>query len=271
MSNKKKDTRKNQLILNSKRIQHKKGLLILSGKTASSHHKIELQEINLIKNSTPLDHSSSQEEFREQDQIYDTIVIKILSGIGQVLFLSLLTLLAPVCIILDLLIFEDGVSERSLTELTQASLLFLSISLFAYGSRKHNDSKGFFVLAAGFFGSMFVREMDWAFDHVRHGFWVWPAILLSISCIAYVMNHHKNTVLKPMLYFLESKLSSYIVFGLIVVLVFSRIFGSGTLIWNHFTCPPVFKGALQEGLELFGYVFIAYGAFNFVLKKRSTG
>ena len=56
----------------------------------------------------------------------------------------------------------------------------------------------------------------------------------------------------------------YLLVGLVIVLVFSRVFGSGNLLWDYVMAGAYthgFKTTLQEGLELFGYVFIAVGAW----------
>jgi hypothetical protein len=63
--------------------------------------------------------------------------------------------------------------------------------------------------------------------------------------------------------FVDTKPYFYTMVGLIFVLVFSRVFGSRTLLWGPAMGPEysgTFRNILQEGLELLGYVFIAYGS-----------
>jgi hypothetical protein len=70
--------------------------------------------------------------------------------------------------------------------------------------------------------------------------------------------------------FIGSRPYFYIQFGLVTLLIFSRTFGSSRLLWNTILDPKAafeLKSALQEGLELFGYVFITHGAFAFVAQS----
>ena len=60
----------------------------------------------------------------------------------------------------------------------------------------------------------------------------------------------------------ESKHFVYISLGLILILIFSRTFGSGHL-WEHVMGDDytmVYKTVIQEGIELLGYIFVLYGS-----------
>ena len=62
-------------------------------------------------------------------------------------------------------------------------------------------------------------------------------------------------------------------FGLLVVLVFSRTFASKGFLWNHLqdkNFPSSLKSIMQEGIELMGYAFIAYGSCLFLRGILST-
>jgi hypothetical protein len=51
------------------------------------------------------------------------------------------------------------------------------------------------------------------------------------------------------------------------------VFGNGSLLWSHVMnsdYEQIFKDALQEGLELFGYVFIAYGSARFLCRGHAS-
>ncbi len=199
-----------------------------------------------------------------------TITI-IARGLCEFFFLALVSLVPALFAFIDIVFLGDGVSELSLTEITQETLLFVSALLIGHSAWRHADSRGFLMLMAGFFACMLVRELDGLLDNIWHGFWFWPAFLLAIATITYVMIYCRDTILEPMANFIDSKAFFYIMFGLIVVLVFSRVFGSGAILWKSLMGPdynPVLKSTLQEGLELFGYIFIAYGSYLFIRHKK---
>ena len=195
---------------------------------------------------------------------------RIARGFGEFFLLALLSLVAPLCVYIDIVALGHEVSPDSeiwLTENTQEILILLAALSMAYAAWRRPGERGFLVLVAGFFGCMLIRELDVVLDAVWHGFWFWPALLLAAGAIGYAATLGRGTVLEPMADFFDTRAWSYILFGLVVVLVFSRVFGSGSLLWSHVMSSDyeqVFKEALQEGLELFGYVFIAYGSARFV-------
>ena len=185
-------------------------------------------------------------------------------GIGEFILLILLSLIAPLLIYIDAIDFSHGVTEASFTEFSQELLLLFSSCLLGYGAWRYPGSRGLFVLAAGFFGTMLIRELDKMFDLLWHGFWLVPAITLSTASILYVAIYCRSSLLKGAAYFANSKSYCFIAFGLVVVLAFSRVFGSGGFFWKDILGEAFsydFKGSLQEGLELFGYVYVAYGSF----------
>lgn len=196
---------------------------------------------------------------------------KIKLAIGELLLLALLALVAPALVFTDIVIIGHGLSEISFTEIAQEMLLLLSALLIAHRAWRHAESRGFFLLMASFYGCMLIRELDGFLDHIQHGFWLWPALLLAFTTIAYVIGRCRDTVLVPMADFVDTKPYFYTIVGLIVVLVFSRVFGSGTLLWKPAmgsSYSGLFRNVLQEGLELFGYVFIAYGSVLLLWNKN---
>lgn len=184
------------------------------------------------------------------------------AAIAEFLFLSLFVLSVPLFLAIDILVIEHGVQETSLTELSQGVLLFVCALRFGIGAWSCPQSRGFLVLVTGFFSCLFIREMDAFLDKMAfHGFWVWPAALLALAAIACSMRS-RDTIVKPMADFVGTKSYFSILFGLVLLLVFSRVFGSGSLLWKPVmgeAYQPLFKTTLQEGLELLSYLFIAYG------------
>lgn len=193
--------------------------------------------------------------------------LRIAHGIGEFIWMTFLALTAFAVVYFDVVVLDHRVSEASATGILQEVLLFSTAMIFWVGAWKHSRQRGFLVLVAGFFSCALVREMDSVFDLVADGFWIWPANLIAIASVAYVITYCRKSVLQPMAEFIGSRPYFYIQFGLVTLLIFSRTFGSGRLLWNTILDTKAafeFKSALQEGLELFGYVFITHGAVAFI-------
>lgn len=184
---------------------------------------------------------------------------------GGFFFLSLLALIPPATVYLDLMILGQKTDEKSVTEITQAVFLSITVLIFWWAGLRDRKDCGAYVLIAGFFACAFIREMDAVFDYVWKGFWVIPASLTAIGCIAYVIVYQRERTIGKLIEIARLPETSFIVFGLVTLLVFSRTFGSGSLIWNDVLKSDnatLFKSALQEGLELYGYIFILYGSLK---------
>jgi len=172
-----------------------------------------------------------------------------------------LVVLAVFIVAMDSTLAEQGRSEYSMTEYAQELCIFVAAILFGLASRYDTRARGFFVLVMGLFATMLIRESDALFDNIQHGFWIYPALFVSIVTIFYARKC-KGTVKKPMLDYMDTKSFAYITLGLIIILIFSRIFGSGFL-WREIMgddYSTVYKSVMQEGIELLGYVFVLYGS-----------
>lgn len=191
---------------------------------------------------------------------------KICSAFAEFFFLSILSLLVPVIVSVDIQFFRKGYAEMPCSELSQETFLLISAMIFAVEASRWPHARGFLTLVAGFFASMLVREFDAYLDRwVYHSFWIWPCSLIVVSAMACAVRCHE-TILRPMAHFVGTKPQLLIMVGLVVVLTFSRTMGSGEILWKHVVNGSdyyVVKTALQEGLELFGYIFICYGSVVF--------
>ena len=184
-------------------------------------------------------------------------------------FLTLAVLIAavPSIVALDKEVFLSGSSEVSVTELTQEALVLLSAVMFGLGARQRPDSRGWLVLVAGFLTCMLIREADMWFDMLAKGFWVYPAVLTAGTAIAYATRHRGNLP-SSMAAFAATRASAYIATGLLIVILFSRLFGSGSF-WQQLVAGsyhPAYKTFIQEGIELLGYVLLAFGSVCFYLQ-----
>ena len=163
---------------------------------------------------------------------------------------------------IDYFFLENNLSEQSLTEIFQQLLLLASVAIFTWSAYKEQESRTFFILVAGFFGCMFLRELDYYFDMIVHGFWFYPTLLLAISVIIYSIKNNEF-LLRSISSFSQSKAYFNILIGLVIIMIFSRLFGSGTL-WKEVMNEDyhhIYKTIIQEGLELFGYMFLFIGSF----------
>ena len=168
-------------------------------------------------------------------------------------------------LMLDVMIFHNGVAENGATELMQSSILTLNVLMFAHLAYLYPQSRGCFVLVMGFFGTMLIRELDGLFDHIRHGFWKYPAWALTLGCIGYARFIVAGTVLSPLATLVRTRQFTVISYGLVMVLLFSRIFGNGHL-WHailgeHFV--RVAENVAEEGIELLGYGILFCGCVSY--------
>jgi hypothetical protein len=195
--------------------------------------------------------------------------LKVFFSIAEFMFMAGLMIAVPVIVAIDAVVIGHGTPEISITELTQEALILLSAILFGIGAWQRPKSRGCLVLVAGLFGCMFIRECDAYLDNITHGFWFYPAILLAVTTILYSISC-RGTVLSPIAIFVGKKFYTYISIGLLLVLVFSRAFGTGYL-WREVmgdNYDSMYKSIIQEGLELLGYVLISYGTVLFLFQKE---
>jgi len=194
---------------------------------------------------------------------------KILNGFLFFLILSFMSSIAPAMVYIDLNILKIGMQDLSFTEISQTFFLVLSIYFYYQVSIQIKDQRGFYLLVSGFFACMLIREQDAYFDMINHGFWVYPAILTAIFTIGYVFLRCRDSVISPMANYVGTPSYYILVISLVIILVFSRVFGSGNLIWQSVMGEaylPVYKNVIQEGLELFGYILLMLSGF--MLKRQ---
>ncbi|ARN55643.1 hypothetical protein [Sedimentisphaera salicampi] len=197
----------------------------------------------------------------------------------EFLTLAGISMIAPLCVYLDITVLDRRLSEVSATEIMQLVILFICGLACTRNAFRFANCRGMYTLIAGFFFCMLIREMDAFFDQISHGFWVWPALAAAGFSIWLSAAKYRDSLLLPFREFLKSKAFVHMAYGMVIVLFFSRVFGSGRLIWNSISGSidsSLYKGVIQEGLELLGYVFILnavlklYGyCRDFNLKSRS--
>ena len=164
-------------------------------------------------------------------------------------------------IFVDATILRNSLAEQSITQYTQSFLILLSSDIFALGAVRYPFKRGYLALVSTLFCVMFIRENDAVFDHIRHGIWVVPAIGVILAGGWYVACN-LDTLVAPFLRHLEGRYSTFVYTGFLILVVFSRLFGTGSL-WEPVMgsdYSPSYKSAIQEGVELLGYILIFYGS-----------
>jgi hypothetical protein len=175
--------------------------------------------------------------------------------------LIVLFALVPVIVYLDTNVFAETMSEESLTESLHNGLLLVAIVAFLAGLRRNPDARGYLALATTLFGCMFLREYDMIMDAIWQGFWKVPAVaVLGVGITITLRN--RGTVAVPFVQHMQSRQGTFVLVGVLLLVVFTRLFGTGAL-WEGVMgedYSPAYKAAIQEGLELMSYLLIAYGS-----------
>ncbi|KAB7896632.1 hypothetical protein GA565_11940 [Rouxiella sp. S1S-2] len=168
----------------------------------------------------------------------------------------------------DVVILKDQVKEISTTEIVQEAFLFITAVLFFIQSRRQKSLRGGFILAAGFFGCMLFRELDALFDMIHLGAWVYFASMLAIYSLCWAAFTPKTT-LNGLNALVANESFSILMFGLVTILVFSRVMGIHS-IWQAAVAGDnvrLVKNLVEEGIELFGYSLCLLAAVRMSCSK----
>ena len=182
------------------------------------------------------------------------------------LFVLAIGIVANSVLRIDFVLLNGNVGEFSVTEMLQQLLLIVSSGSFVYLARKRNEVKNAAVLISAFFAVLFIREMDFWFDKLAHGAWVFPAALVAGSAIFYAVKNGKRTI-DQLALILASPHMNLLVTGVMLLLVFSRLFGMGSF-WHNVMGDDyvrAVKNIAEEGTELLAYCLIAFASLKTVL------
>ncbi|EGO65363.1 hypothetical protein [Acetonema longum] len=167
---------------------------------------------------------------------------------------------------IDVLILKNTITETSLTELLQGSILTMIAGIFIYLSRHHPvpGTKYGMVLIAGFFSCAVIRELDFITDQL-HISWFY-FVLAIVSYMIFLAWRHPD-ILDGVVDFCKSESYYIMLCGLLTVFVFSRLMGMG-LLWQNLLNESylrVVKNAMEEGTELFGYTLCLISALKYTV------
>ncbi|HIE0651155.1 TPA: hypothetical protein ACXJNB_004314 [Serratia marcescens] len=157
-------------------------------------------------------------------------------------------------VFIDVHWLHNFVHETSLTEAAQELLLLAIAGGFFAAARRQAERRSAWMLVGGFFLCMLIREMDFAFDALWHGAWVWFALAVALVCLWHAGRHIAATV-RGLADFVTHPGYGMMCAGLLCILVFSRLFGMSAL-WQTLMLEGynrVVKNMVEEGCELLGY------------------
>ncbi|WP_275555253.1 hypothetical protein [Mixta sp. Marseille-Q2659] len=193
------------------------------------------------------------------------IALKFASFFGCALFLALMMGL----VFIDVYWMHDAVHETSFTETFQEIQLGTIALMFFLCAIRQQNLRYSLLLIGGFFTCMLIREMDFLFDEIRHGAWVWFALAVAAVCL-WRAALHPSATLSGLVHFLHHPSWNMMAAGLLTILVFSRLFGVHEL-WETLMLDGynrTVKNMAEEGTELLGYSFCLLSSVQYLWEVR---
>lgn len=191
----------------------------------------------------------------------------ILNGAAEFFLAALIAAGVIGCIYLDVTV-NQNIKENSFVEFSQEVLLMATTIIFAVQATTKRH--GGLWLVAGFFGCMLVREFDAFFDQIVHGAWKYFALVIIVFVFFKAWRLGKENTITTLSAFMKTRSFVFIFIGLLIVLVYSRLFGMGEL-WHsimtdHFN--RTVKNVVEEGSELWGYALVFWGSVKYWLESK---
>ena len=193
----------------------------------------------------------------------------ILAGFAEFFLAAIIAASVIGCIYLDVTVHRD-LSEGSFVEFGQEVLLLTTTVLF--GTLAIKTRQGGLWLVAGFFGCLFIRELDAYFDEIVHGAWKYFALAVMVLSIFKAWRLGIENTIATLAAFMKSRSFIFIFIGLLIVLAYSRLFGMGEL-WRVIMGDNyirLVKNVVEEGSELWGYALVTWGALNYLFASKKN-
>lgn len=188
-------------------------------------------------------------------------LFRILSRCGS----AVVTCLVPALLVYADVVVMNGIcAEVGIVELTQSVLVLVIAFALAIVIRRRPDLRGGTWLVFGFFLAIFIREQDAYLDHVFRGFWVCPAMIVTLVCL-FLAFRSRETLAVSLAHVRNSRHFDLLTLGLSALLVFSRIFGN-KIVWKSVVGRDDFRVAkhvAEEGVELLAYAILCWWAISY--------
>ncbi|EDP57892.1 hypothetical protein [Vibrio sp. AND4] len=172
-----------------------------------------------------------------------------------------ISILVNLSIRVDYVMLGSSLGEISITETLQLIMLTIASWSFFRVSKQQSNVSHAAMLISGFFAVLIIREMDYWFDIIHHGCWVFPALAVTALACAKAYQGGKGTV-NEMATILQSPYMKLLIGAVILLLVYSRLYGMGSF-WHHVMGAHYIrdvKNISEEGMELLCYSLIALSA-----------
>lgn len=204
----------------------------------------------------------------------DNFKSSLLKRLNLCLLIIIITLATSSALWIDVKVLGNDLTEKSFTEFSEQILLVISSLTFVWLAKKHQHLRSVGQLIASFFLVILIRELDVWFDLIVHGAWIYPALLVTATSIAYAAKS-KATFKEQMLTFLKTDHMGLLVVGMMMLLISSRIFGMGEL-WELImgdNYVRTVKNTVEEGGELFSYYIITVASIGITynLNRQEKG
>jgi hypothetical protein len=157
-------------------------------------------------------------------------------------------------------------SEHSMVECLQILLLLVSSTLLAFAAHRFPDQTALAHLLMIMLLLFTVRELDLLMDTLLfNGAWQLEASLLFLCGMIYTVRHHRAAV-HNVQRFVQCPACGILLSGLLILLVFSRLFGQ-RILWRSIMGDQymrLVKNAAEEETELLGYFLIVIAVIEWL-------
>lgn len=161
----------------------------------------------------------------------------------------------------DYIWFGNNIGEKSVTEIMQLLMLVITTVCF-YRLISVASVKSAAILVSGFFSVLMIRESDSFLDQIGHGFWVYPALVMT--ALAVISAAYNRRIMGDFTQLLRVPSMQSLIYATVFLLVFSRLYGMGDfwkVVMGDLYTRDV-KNISEETIELLFYSSIAFNAFK---------
>lgn len=157
---------------------------------------------------------------------------------------------------------EEGYfGELTFTEIGQETILFILFLFYLFIGKKWKEIGVISNFVALFFLMAFIREFNFLIDK-----WIYPVLVIFVLMIWLFFRDFKK-IKQAGIRFFSIPASQWFLAGLLVTMVFSRLFGRSKF-WRILYPGESYrlaKAATEEGIELLGNTVMLISAIEFLL------
>ncbi len=150
-------------------------------------------------------------------------------------------------------------SEVSRTEFAQSAILLVLFVFYLFLGKRYRDVQPVSNFVSLFVLISLIREQN---NFIN--WWFWPVLLL-LFVAAWLLWRDFNKIKKATIEFFSQPASIWLFSGILVTYVFSRLMGRSKfwLLYYDESTYRFAKSAVEEGLELMGYLLMLFSAIEF--------